>query len=203
MFKKFTALFLITAITNAYAVTPVQQSKALATELNKTFDALNYKLNVEWNQKDSQFFDATIADFEKEIADLQKEGVSTKDLMDYTTGKIKDKEIQKDIQEMSKIIAENQMSNEEARAFVVSKLSSTYSHGASWSGSRVGVHAAVIVGIIILILVCAHSSKDEPKRDDGRDHNYPPHDGCEYPSFSSYNQCEYDFVTSNNCCQVY
>jgi hypothetical protein len=81
----------------------------------------------------SKSFDATIADFEKEITGLQNEDVTNKDLIDFTTGKIKDKLIQNDI---------NEMSNEEARAFIVSKLNSTYSHGASWSGSRVGVHAA-------------------------------------------------------------
>ncbi|MDO9184352.1 MAG: hypothetical protein Q7U04_18195, partial [Bacteriovorax sp.] len=159
MFKKITALLLLSAFTNVYAITPIQESNALANQLNKTFDSLNYKLNVEWNQKDSQFFDATVSDFEKEIADLQKDGVTNKDLIKYTTDKIKDKEIQNDITEMSKIISENQMSDQEARAFIISKLNSTYSHGASWSGSRMGVHTAVIIGAIILILICTHSSK--------------------------------------------
>jgi hypothetical protein len=159
MFKKFTALLLITAFTNAYAITPMQQ----ASELNKTFDLLNYKLNVEWDQKDSKVFDATISDFEKEIAELQKAGVTSKDLIDYTSAQIKDKRIQNDINELSQIITETQMSDEEARAFVVSKLSSTYSHGASWSGSEYGVRNAIIIGAIIVILVIClkkHHKKD-------------------------------------------
>jgi hypothetical protein len=40
--------------------------------------------------QDSKSFDVTIADFEKEIAGLQNEGVTNKDLIDFTTGKIKD-----------------------------------------------------------------------------------------------------------------
>lgn len=204
MFKKFTALLLLTAFTNVYAITPLQQ----ASELNKTFDSLNYKLNVEWNQKDSQFFDATISNFEKEIAGLQEAGISNKDLIAYTTDKIKDKQIQNDINEMAKVIAETEMSNEEARSFIVSRLSSTYSHGASWSGSRVGIHAAVIVGVIILILICA-KKKD---RDDHHTKHPRDNDHCyeQYPTYgfdeshNGYpgNEC-YDFLSSNECCVVY
>jgi hypothetical protein len=195
MFKKITALLLLTAFTNVYAVTPLQQ----ANELNKTFDSLNYKLNVEWDQKDVQFFDATIADFEKEIAGLQEEGITNKDLIAFTTDKIKDKQIQNDINEMSKVITETQMTNEEARSFIVSRLNSTYSHGASWSGSRMGVHAAVIVGAIILILICTHKTTTT-------DNNHPPMDHC-YDQMPTYDlaypgQGCAGFVSSNYCCPV-
>jgi hypothetical protein len=207
MFKKITALLLLTAFTNVYAFTPIMQTQQqMANELNTTFDSLNYKLNVEWNQKDAPFFDATIADFEKEIAGLQKEGITNKDLIDFTTGKIKDKLIQNDINELSKVIAETNMSNEEARAFIVSKLSSTYSHGASWSGSRVGVHAAFIVGLIVVILICTQKRKN-------RDTNpTPPADNCGYQTpvydFSSqngypYNNCSaFSSQYNSQCCPV-
>lgn len=167
MFKKFFAVLMIISFTNAYAMSPVQRSNEVAKQLNKTFDSLNYKLNVEWNQKDSRFFDATISDFEKEIASLQKDGVTRADLLKFTTGKIKDKQIQKEIVEMSKVIAASQMSNEEARSFIVSKLGSTYSHGASWSGDRAGVATALIVGAVVLILLSVHAYCEEH---DGRCH---------------------------------
>ncbi|MDD4972759.1 MAG: hypothetical protein PHY93_00330 [Bacteriovorax sp.] len=184
MFKKITALLLLTAFTNVYAVTPIQQ----ANELNKTFDSLNYKLNVEWNQKDVQFFDASIAEFEREIADLQAEGISNKDLIAYTTDKIKDKQIQNDINEMSKVIAETQMSNEEARAYIISRLSSTYSQGASWSGRRIGAHTAIVFGVIVLILICCHKKSSEKHPCDGQ--TTPTYDNAGFSSFSgSGNHC--------------
>lgn len=184
MFKKITALLLLTAFTNVYAVTPIQQTSAMASELNKTFDTLNYKLNVEWDQKDSQFFNSTIADFEKEIGDLQSDGVTNKDLIAYTSEKIKDKQIQNDINELSQIVADSQMTNDEARDFIVSKLNSTYSEGASWSGRRMGVHTAIIVGAIVLILICVHHPKKK------RDNN-----NC-YPQMGNN-----DYVSSNSGCQ--
>lgn len=183
MFKKITALLLLTAFTNVYAVTPIQQ----ANELGKTFDSLNYKLNVEWDQKDSKFFDSTIANFEKEISDLQDAGVTNSDLMNYTISKIKDPQMQNEINEMSKAIADAQMSSTEARAFVISKLNSTYSHGASWSGSRMGLKAAFFIGLIVVILVVVHNQHS----DDYEEPTFPDY-GCKHPKkggehFSSQN----------------
>lgn len=157
MLKKFTALFLITAFTQVYAITPIQQSQAIADELNRTFDELNYKLNVEWDQKDPAVFDQTVQGFQDEISALQAQGLTTTDLMNHALEKIKDKQIQNDMNELAKVADENQMNPDEARAFIVSRLSSTYSHGASWSGSRLGVHTAIIVGAIIVILIVCHN----------------------------------------------
>lgn len=184
MFKKITALLLLTTMTNVYAFSPISQARAIEAELSKTFDSLNYKLNVEWDQKDSKVFDATIAEFEKEIADLQKEGLTKQELMKYTLEKIKDKQVKAEINELSKVISESQMTDEEARAFTISKLSSTYSHGASWSGSRLGIHKALIIGAIIVILVVAHNNHD----DDDSTNGEVPVDECEeYPTYD-YNQ---------------
>lgn len=186
MFKKFTAMFLLTAFTHVYAVTPIAQAQALKSELNKTFDELNYKLNVEWDQKDTKVFDQVVKSFEKDIASLQAQGLSNDELTQHALDKIKDKQIQKDIAELQKIIKDNQMSDAEARAFVIQKLSSTYSHGASWSGSRMGVHTALIIGAIILIVVACSQEKE-----DTTEEPCPPEcDPCDYSN---------DFI-SQECC---
>ena len=209
MFKKFTALFLLTAFTHVYAVTPVQQSFAIADALNKSFDELNYKLNVEWDQSDAKFMDAAINNFEKEIGTLQKSGLTNKELVQHTLDKIKDKESRDEINEMTKIINDNQMSPDEARAFAISKLNSTYSHGTSWSGSRMGVHVALILGVIILIVCCTQKHKTDtttPTHDPCLDKM--PHDGGGeyggYQSFQGQNDNGGDWGNhDNNCYPTY
>lgn len=198
MFKKLTALFLLTAFTQVYAVTPIVSAQTLKQEMNKSFDELNYKLNVEWDQKDQKVFDQAVKSFEKEIAALQAQGATNQDLVQHAMEKIKDKQVQKDMAELQKIIKENQMTDAEARAFVIQKLGSTYSHGASWSGSRMGVHAAVLIGAIILIVIaCAHDDDDEeePTR---------PNDPCDNHYPQSYNPCypdySYESITYPGCC---
>lgn len=158
MLKKLTALFLLTAFTQVYAITPLQQSVAVAQELNQAYDELNYKLNVEWNQKDKTFFNEAVDNFKKEISTLQHLGLTNKELVLHTLGKIKDKETQTEIDEIVKNINDSQMTNEEALAFTVQKLNSTYSHGASWSGGRVGEHMCEVLIAVILICVCIHQN---------------------------------------------
>lgn len=176
MLKKFTALLLITAFTNAFAMAPVQEVSAMSKELERTFDQMNYSLNVEWDQKDAKFFKDTVDAFEKEVTTLQKKGLTNKELMAYTMTKIKDKQTQKDIAEISKVISESNMSSDEARAFALEKLNSTYSQGTSWSGSRLGIKMALILGVIILI-VCIIKYHDND--DDCDDDRVPEQDPCE------------------------
>lgn len=195
MFKKLTALFLLTAFTQVYAVTPI----ARANELDKSFDELNYRLNVEWDQKDTKVFDQAVKTFEKEISSLQAQGVSNKELVEHALDKIKDKQVQKDMAELQKIIKDNQMTDAEARAFVVQKLSSTYSHGASWSGSRMGVHTALIIGAIILIVIACNHHNDTT--DTTTEEPCPPVDQCT-PCDTQYPDYSYDFLTPVQCCEA-
>lgn len=155
MFKKLTATLLLLAFSQAYAATP------LGIDLNKSFDELNYKLNVEWNQTDSNFYNETIKDFEEEIVALQSRGLTTKDLIKYTKDKIKDQEVQNEINEILKIINESEMSPAEARYFTISQLDSAYSHGASWKGSRSVVKTALVISVVILVLaISRHNESD-------------------------------------------
>ncbi len=172
MFRKIFSVVILTAVTNAFAMGPVYQSHKLAEDLSKNFDEMNYALNVEWDQKDSKFFDATVANFEKEIENLQVQGLTNKELIDYTLNNIKDKKIQKDIIEISNIVNESNMTGEEAREFVLTKINQTYSQGASWSGSRLGLKVAFFIGAL-LIIICVTKDRDgkhrEPKREDPRE----------------------------------
>lgn len=155
MLKKITALFLVMSFTQVYAVTPVQQSFSMAHEMDRAFDELNYRINVEWDQSNSAYVKTALNDFEKEITALQAQGLSSKELTQYTLGKIKDKETRDDVNTIVKAINENKMNSTEAREFAISKLNNMYSHGANWSGSRIRAsRVALILGLIALIYCC-------------------------------------------------
>lgn len=168
MFKKMTAVLALTAITNAYAVTPVKQSLDQAAELKKTYDELNYKLNVEWDQQDSKFRDDALHDFQQDLETLQRQGLTSETLVQYTKDQIKDKQVRDDMNSIAKAIHENKMSQEEARAFAMSKVNGLYAKGASWSGSRIHMKAVLLVAVIIILVSClkGHDGKDGK---DGRD----------------------------------
>ena len=199
MFKKLTAIFLLTAFTQVYAVTPIQNASAIDEQMNRSFDELNYKLNVEWDQKDTKVFDSAIKDFEKNLSALQAQGVTSKDLIVRALDKIKDKQVQKDMVDLQNVIRDNQMTDQEARAFVIQKLSSTYSHGASWSGNRMGVHTALIVAAIIIIVVVVHHHNDDEDNDTT---TTPPTDDCQTECTPCYPGTVYDFSSPVQCCEV-
>jgi hypothetical protein len=180
MLKKMTALLLLSAFTHVYAFSPLVQANELDAKLSSAFDSVNFKLNVEWDQKDVAFFDRTISEFEKEISTLQDEGVGKTDLLKSALVKIKDEQVKKDIQELSNLMDESQMTKNESRDFVIKTLSSTYSKGASWSGHRHGRHTAILIAAIIIILcVCNDHSKPAP-RPNPRDHECDPTHGQMY-----------------------
>jgi archaellum biogenesis protein FlaJ (TadC family) len=154
MFKKLTAILLLLAFSQVYAASP------MSADLNKSFDELNYKLNVEWNQKDSKFYNETIEGFENEIEVLRSRGLTTKDLFKYITDKIKNQEVQNEINEISKIIDESGMSPADARTFTISKVEDTFSHGASWNG-RIGVKSILVISAIIVVLAISRHHQSE------------------------------------------
>lgn len=170
MLRKITAVLMLTCFTNAFAMTPVRETSALSEALSRTFDDMNYSLNVEWDQKDQTFFKTTVEGFETNIKSLQEQGLTNKELIDYTLDKIKDKQTQSDVREIAAAINESDMTGDQARAFALEKLNKTQSQGASWSGSRHGVKLVLILGIIILI-ACANQN-----RHDDDDSKRPGHD---------------------------
>ena len=193
MFKKFTALLLLTSFTHAFAMSPVQETRAMSDALAKTFDEMNYSLNVEWDQKDQQFFKTTVEGFEKEIKALQAQGLTNKELVDYTLSKIKDKQTQSDVKEIAKAINEEEMTGDQARDFALEKLSGTYSQGASWSGSRMGIKLVLILGVIILICCATKGSDnddhDRPERPHCRDNEW---DSRSYQG-GGWDQCDNEY----------
>ena len=194
MLKKFTALLMLTSFTHAFAMAPVQETSALSKALDATFNEMNYSLNVEWDQKDQVYFNNTVDGFEQQVKDLQDQGLTNKELIEFTLAKVKDKQTQKDIAEISKVISESNMTPDQARDFALEKLSSTQSQGASWSGSRMGIKLVVILALIIIIVCATNSNHD----DDNDDHDRPHKPECRD---DYYNESDYRGGGYNQCNQ--
>lgn len=193
---------MLTSFTHAFAMTPVQETSALSKALDQTFNEMNYSLNVEWDQKDQVYFKNTVDGFENQIKSLQDQGLTNKELIEYTLAKVKDKQIQNDISEISKVISETEMTPDQARDFALEKLNSTHAQGASWAGSKKGIKLAIILALIIII-VCAtdrdHGDNDHDDHDGGK-HDRPDRGECrDY----NYNESDYQYGGGHNQCNNY
>lgn len=186
MLRKFVALLMISAFTHVSAMQPIAKTEMMG----KAFDELNFALNVEWDQKDQNFFNTSVDDFEKNIAELQKQGLSNKELLEYTMNKIKDEKTKKEVESIVNVVNESNMNPDEARAFIMSKLSSMYANGASWSGGRVGIKLCLLLAVILIIVIASHDDDNDRRdhKDECHNHNGGYNDGynCGYTPDNEY-----------------
>ncbi|MGE3609422.1 MAG: hypothetical protein AB7I27_07530 [Bacteriovoracaceae bacterium] len=124
--------------------------------LKKAYDDLTYALEVEWDQKDQNFKREQLEKFNASIAELQKQGLTNSELMDFTLAQVKDESIKKDIQTTLSLVSINQMSQLEARNLIKQTLDKSRSQGASWSGKG----EDILLGIVIIALIALALSSD-------------------------------------------
>lgn len=148
MFKQFFVGFL------AFAFVTVQANAATNNSLKTAFDELNYSLSVEWDQKDQSFYAAQMKKFTDKVSELQAQGMSNSELMEFATANIKDETLKTEVQNMMALVQINKLSAAEARKMMNDTFAKNYNRGASWSGDGV-LYGALIVLILVAIIAGA------------------------------------------------
>ena len=118
--------------------------------LERTVDEYQYSLSVDWDQKDSKFYDAqTSAFFAKLQKLIKEEGLSQKEVMSFVESKMSNKQALEALKLKASMIAKTNNAEELAK-LVRDASKDFYAQGASWNGSSVVpvVIIAVIVGVI-------------------------------------------------------
>jgi ApbE superfamily uncharacterized protein (UPF0280 family) len=118
--------------------------------LKAAFDELSYSLNVEWDQKDQDFYKAKMKAFNASMKDLQAQGITNAELIEFVKSEVKDEKIARDMETAFNIIALNKMSSAEASKYMIETMEKSYSNGASWNGG-----ADVLLGLGVLLVVVA------------------------------------------------
>jgi hypothetical protein len=150
MFKKFLVGFM------AFAMVVVQANAVSNNNLKAAFDELNFALSVEWDQQDRGFYDAQMQKFTSQIKELQAQGLTNSELLEFATSNIKDANMAKEVKNALTLIQINKLPANEARKMVMETMSKSYNQGASWSGDGV-LYGALIVLILVAVIVAASS----------------------------------------------
>src|SRR5690606_33381384 len=111
--KRLVSLVLLTALIS------VQANAASSNSLKQAFDELNFSLSVEWDQKDRDFYAEATKEFQDKVAELQKEGLSNAELLDFAKTQIKDSKVQKELETALNLIQVNMLSEKEARKLII------------------------------------------------------------------------------------
>jgi hypothetical protein len=159
------------------AITISSVGASTQTSLKDAFDEFNYSISVEWDQKDLGFYENQRKKFIDNISELQAQGTTYQEMIDFLRSQVKDGTLAKDLETAFNMIQINRMSQDEAHKYLLQTINNSYSTGASWNGetgywiSMGVVVIAFAIGIIYAIKVT--------KEDSGT----PTPDNCSWSSY--------------------
>jgi hypothetical protein len=184
MLKQLMALLTLFATVNTYATV------GNGTLLTNAFDELSYKLEVEWDQKDKEFYKNTVQSFQETVKGLQAKGLSNSELFDIAKNQIKDEKIKKDFELALLQINLNQLNDKEARKFLLDSMSKSYREGANYSGGSL-LYGAIAV-VFIAAIIAAAASGGTVYYDPGCYEEYVCYDYYDDWGFYWYTDCFYE-----------
>lgn len=187
MFKKLLTLVMV------FALFTVQAMAATQNGLKTAFDELNYSLTVEWDQKDTKFYDAQMKKFNETIRDLQAKGLTNAQLIEFAKSEVKDARVAKDLETAFNMISIQKMTGAEASKYMMETMKRSYSSGASWNGDALVYAAVGLLLIAVAIGVAAGGSSG------GGGTGYSCYTDCGYTEYCSYYSCQLVYECYDVC----
>lgn len=168
MLKKFVTLMMV------FAIFTVSASASTHQGLKAAFDELNYGLNVEWDQKDKEFYRSEMKKFADSVSALQENGLTNEELVAFVKSEIKDKKVANDLEAAFNAAIVNKMSPMEARNHMVETMKKAAPQGASWNGSSALLYIGA-AAFIVLVVVAVATAKPCQTNCGGGGYYYDPY----------------------------
>ena len=144
MFKKALCFTLLVCIL------PVQLW-ANAINLNDVFDNLNYELNVNWDQKDSEKYTQIVQNFTRDLARLQAQGLTTSEMKKAIEMSLRQANLVIDLDELLGTIDIDRLDSQNISEIIMEKIEAGRIQGASWNGNAIMyTYAAVVISAFIV-----------------------------------------------------
>lgn len=147
--KKFASGLL--ALTMAM-VFPMVQVQAQETTLDSAISNLQYRLTVEWDQKDLGAQKKIMSDFAAELDQLKKQGVTDQEIFKSLSAKAFDAQTSKDIENLAKYAKANNLDQKQIRKLVVDYANKSQKLGTSWSSEAT---VGIVIGIVLVVVLIA------------------------------------------------
>lgn len=126
MFKKLIALVAMCMSVSVLA--------NVDAKIAPVFEELEYKLSVEWDQKDQAFYKSAVQNFETNLTELSNDGVSPSEVLNYLQSNIKDQKVAGELAELVASIDTEKMTLEESKVLVKEYVDGMKNTGANYSG---------------------------------------------------------------------
>lgn len=179
MFKKLFTLMMVVSIFT------VQAHAATNNGLKAAFDEMTYNIEQQGLGENKDFVNAELKKFSAVVRDLQKQGMTNAQLIEFAKSEVKDAKAAKDLETAFNMISINKMSSEDAAEYMTEALKRSYTKGASWSGE---VFIYLAVGLLVVALAVGLASGNVSSGNGGGGY-YTCYDDCYYYDY----QCGYDY----------
>ena len=144
-------LFLVTALFLSISL-PMNQSFAQEATLATAIDVLQYRLTVEWDQRDLGAREKIVSAFAADLELLQRQGVTDAEIFKSLSARAFDGQTAKDIETLAKYAKAKKYDAKETRALIVNYANKSQKLGTSWSSEAT---VAVAVGVVLIIVLVA------------------------------------------------
>ncbi len=178
--KKFaTGLLALTMAT----IFPMVQVQAQETSLDSAINNLQYRLTVEWNQKDLGAQKKIMGEFAAELDQLKKQGVTDQEIFNSLSAKAFDAQTSKDIESLAKYAKANNLNQNQVRKLVVDYANKSQKLGTSWSSEAT---VGLVIGIVLVIVLVAALTGNLTVNTTGTYYNSNCYDDCYYDDWGNY-----------------
>lgn len=152
MMRGILCLVLALALTTTSAFASTQGLKA-------AFDELNYALNIEWDQKDEDFYKNEMKKFQQTVSSLKAQGLTEGEMLNIVLSEVKDQRAAESIKAAFDTISIDQMNASDAISILLETMKKTYSSGASWNGDSSYIIFSTVVVIALIAIIINHDEK--------------------------------------------
>ncbi len=178
--KKLASVIL--ALTMA-TILPMNQVMAQGVTLDSAISNLQYKLTVEWDQKDAKAQKEILGAFAADVESLKKQGVSDEQIFKALSEKAFDAQTSKDIANLAAYAKAKKLDQKQVHKLVVDFANKSQKLGTSWSSEAT---AGLVIGIVLVVVLIAALSG-----------GITVNNGPYYPS--CYDDCYYDYYGYYYC----
>ena len=147
--KKLASVFL--ALTMA-TILPMNQVMAQGVTLDSAISNLQYKLTVEWDQKDVKTQKEILGAFAADVESLKKQGVSDEQIFKALSEKAFDAQTSKDIANLAAYAKAKKLDQKQIRKLVVDFANKSQKLGTSWSSEAT---VGLVIGIVLVVVLIA------------------------------------------------
>lgn len=130
----------------SFDTNPVEQSLA------KAYKLLSFKLNTEWDQKDTAFHSVAMKEFRTTINDLRNEGLTSTMLFDFLAENIPDEKVKADFMNVIQSDVVANLDPQESMSYVMDNVDLTAQKGSAYTSSGVILGSAALLGALALLL---------------------------------------------------